>query len=257
MPMSEVFALCLLSGATLYHVPVSAVQAILAVERGPAVGAVCGNKDGSCDLGLGQINDGAWVPELARRFGISPAAVRDGLANDTCWNAQMTSWVLGQELEQAHGDLAKAIGNYHSRLPSEHWTYRTKAAAALEQLASNLAGIDRYRLPPSLNAASVVTAAPDLSDAPPSVTVPTTTAPLWDLANRLARDGAGTVRIGPIDAVLPSGVRSTRSAVSIIAGRPAERQEAGAGPKLVHITHPLPSRSGETGDVSPNLDRKH
>jgi hypothetical protein len=130
---------CLLAAATAYQLPVPALQAIQAVEGGRTGQEVCGNFDGSCDLGPFQVNDHAWVATLAARLGADQRLVRDTLRDDGCWNVQVASWILRQELDASAGDLETAIGNYHSHLPGEHMAYRRKVDAVLYRMQSGAA----------------------------------------------------------------------------------------------------------------------
>ena len=125
---------CLLSAALAFHVPVPAMEAIQVVEGGQAGQEVCGNVDGSCDLGPFQVNDRAWVDTIAGQLAVDPTVVRSTLKDDACWNAQVAAWILRQMLDEANGDLAVAVGDYHSHLPFENAVYRQKIAAAYDRL---------------------------------------------------------------------------------------------------------------------------
>ncbi len=132
--MASLTFTCLVAAAAVYHVSVPAMQAIRTVEGGQERQEVCGNWDGSCDLGPFQVNDKAWVDTLANTLHADREVVRSTLRDDGCWNAQVASWILKQELDQAHGDLPTAIGNYHSHLPVEHYAYEQKVSSVLQSI---------------------------------------------------------------------------------------------------------------------------
>ena len=76
----------------------------------------------SFDLGLMQVNS-QWL----RRFGISPEAALDPLAN-----IYFGGWILKQEIDR-HGDLRAAIGAYHSPTPARASRYADQVMAALKK----------------------------------------------------------------------------------------------------------------------------
>jgi len=76
----------------------------------------------SFDLGLMQVNS-QWL----RRFGISPEAALDPLAN-----IYFGGWLLKQEIAR-HGDIRAAIGAYHSPTPARASRYADQVMAALER----------------------------------------------------------------------------------------------------------------------------
>ena len=134
---------CLIAAAAAYQVSVPALQAIRTVEGGQERQEVCGNYDGSCDLGPFQVNDKAWVGTLAAALGANRQVVRATLRDDGCWNAQVASWILRQELDAAGGNQAEAIGNYHSHFRRPHYAYLRRVYPIIETL-------DPYEPPPAL-----------------------------------------------------------------------------------------------------------
>ncbi len=133
--MTSLSLSCLAAAAMAYHVSMPALQAIRTVEGGQQRQEVCQNYDGSCDLGPFQVNDKVWVHTLARALRADQESVRRNLRDDGCWNAQVASWILKLELDQAGGDLQAAIGNYHSRWRAEHDRYLRKIDMVLQSLS--------------------------------------------------------------------------------------------------------------------------
>jgi hypothetical protein len=107
-PVSAVTVACVMDAAHSQHVPLAAVVAIMAAENGQ-VGLVVANRNGTYDLGPGQINS-SWLSPLAQRR-ISESTIR----NNGCVNVMATAWIFRQAMEQTKGDVWAAIGRYHSR----------------------------------------------------------------------------------------------------------------------------------------------
>ncbi|MBL8470861.1 MAG: lytic transglycosylase domain-containing protein [Rhodocyclaceae bacterium] len=102
---------CWAAAAKRYGVPENLLRAIAHVESRFTAHAVrapyaAGNRDGSCDFGMLQINS-AWLPTLARA-GIS----RDDLF-DSCTNIQVGAWILSG-LIRHHGMTWEAVGAYNA-----------------------------------------------------------------------------------------------------------------------------------------------
>ncbi len=135
--MASLSLQCLMAAAVAYHVSVPALQAIRTVEGGQEGQEVCQNADGSCDLGPFQVNDRAWVDTLARSLHADRQTVRATLRDDGCWNAQVASWILHQEMTANRGDEQGAIGDYHSHFRSAHDHYLRKVDYVLQSLSPN------------------------------------------------------------------------------------------------------------------------
>ena len=123
---------CLALAATLNSLAPAVITAIHAVERG-GVGTVAHNRNGTEDLGPMQVNT-LWIPTIAAATGESRTAVRVRLINDPCFNATIAGAILARFLDETHGDLWRAIGFYHTRLPLQAARYQLAVAvAAAEQ----------------------------------------------------------------------------------------------------------------------------
>lgn len=128
--INQVFAACLLMAAQTYQVPPAALIGIYHVEGGK-VGQQVGNTNGSQDLGPMQINT-IWLPELAKRWGVSREHAKKWVRDDPCTNVGVAAWILKGHLNETK-NLARAIANYHSKTPSYGRVYRNKVIAQLDQ----------------------------------------------------------------------------------------------------------------------------
>jgi hypothetical protein len=109
--------------AAFYQLPPQALPAIHAVENGRA-GIVRRNRNGSEDLGLMQINT-LWLPLLSRGTGLSITRLRRALIQQECFNVAVAGAILRIYLHET-GDLAKAIGYYHSHTPALSEAYQAR-----------------------------------------------------------------------------------------------------------------------------------
>lgn len=128
--INQVFAACLLMAAQTYQVPPAALIGIYHVEGGK-VGQQVRNSNGSYDLGPMQINT-IWLPELSKRWGVSPEHAKKWLRDDPCTNVGVAAWILKGHLRETN-NLARAIAHYHSRTPRYGSVYRDKVIAQLDQ----------------------------------------------------------------------------------------------------------------------------
>lgn len=130
--MAVPFLACMALVATLYHLPPRALPAIHEVEGG-RVGSVHRNADGSDDLGPMQVNT-RWITPLARLIGTTEDAVRAHLTTDACFNIAAAGAILRAELIAAHGDLMRAIGDYHSHTTALNLAYQARVLDAARRL---------------------------------------------------------------------------------------------------------------------------
>jgi soluble lytic murein transglycosylase-like protein len=113
---------CMVAAATDYRLPVHALPAIQAAEGG-YIGAVRPDPDGSHDLGLMQVNT-RWVLPLARSMNLSPQTVSLRLILSPCFNIACAAIILRGYIEETHGNVWEAIGDYHSHTPGLNFAYR-------------------------------------------------------------------------------------------------------------------------------------
>jgi len=100
------------SVAAFYHLPPRVLPSIQAVEGGrPGLAHV--NQDGSRDLGVMQVNT-RWVQPLAWQTGMAPAVAQQRLLTDPCFNIAAAGAIMRIYINEAGGDLLRAVGYYHS-----------------------------------------------------------------------------------------------------------------------------------------------
>lgn len=130
--MATPFLACMTLVAAFYDLPPRILPAIHAVEGGRP-GLISTNTNGTEDLGVMQINT-VWVAPLARQTGLPEAQVRHRLTHEPCFNIATAGAILRTHLNSGDGDLMRAIGNYHSRTPDLHESYRQRVLAAARRL---------------------------------------------------------------------------------------------------------------------------
>lgn len=104
---------CATQIAEQYKIPLDVLKAIRRVESSgnPNVGRVCGNRNGTCDLGVMQINT-SWLPRLHKN-GISATL----LVSNQCMNIAVGAWVLASNIYQ-YGDMRAALSAYNTGKPA-------------------------------------------------------------------------------------------------------------------------------------------
>ena len=118
--------------AAFHHLPPRALPSIQAVEGG-RIGMVSPNTNGTSDLGLMQVNT-LWIAPIARHTGQSEDVVRARLIDDGCFNIAAAGAILRLYLNEAGGDLMRAVGYYHSHDPLRGAAYRDKVVASASRL---------------------------------------------------------------------------------------------------------------------------
>ena len=136
--MAVSYLACMALAASIYHLPPRVLPSIQAVEGGRP-GVVSQNSNGTQDLGVMQINT-IWLPALSRYTGLAEAEVRRRLIDRPCFNIAAAGAILRIYLNDADGDLMRAIGNYHSKTPLRHQDYRDRVMGAARRLFSAQAG---------------------------------------------------------------------------------------------------------------------
>lgn len=125
---------CLVRASEHFNIPIPVILGILRTEGG-RIGMESPNRNGTFDLGPMQINDRVWVPVLAQALGGDQTLARRILRDDGCANVVFGTWILQQHFQRT-GDMATAIGWYHSRTPVHMSRYQ-------ERFRQNLAEIMR------------------------------------------------------------------------------------------------------------------
>lgn len=123
---------CMLAAALRYHIPERVLPAIWEVEHGHA-GSIHSNTDGSVDMGLMQINS-LWLRPLAQIVNMTPTQTAARLVSDNCFNVAASALILRSFLDETHGNLMQAIGDYHSHTPELNQQYQRKILAEAQRL---------------------------------------------------------------------------------------------------------------------------
>lgn len=119
---------CLETATHAMKVPAVLVLGIMQVEGGKP-GQRVYNTNGSYDMGPMQVNSW-WLPRLAP-LGITARRLTD----DGCLNLTVGTAILASALKEAHGDIALAVGWYHSHTPALAGAYKDKVRRAIEGFA--------------------------------------------------------------------------------------------------------------------------
>jgi hypothetical protein len=126
--MSTPYLACLLAAASFYHLPPRVLPSIQAVEGG-RVGMIHANANGTADLGLMQVNT-IWIQPLAAYAHMAPAAVTVRLIEDPCFNIAAAAAIMRLNMDEAHNNLMRAVGFYHSHTPGLSQVYQQKVLTA-------------------------------------------------------------------------------------------------------------------------------
>ncbi len=126
------FLACMGLVAGLYHLPPRVLPSIQAVEGG-SPGLVHRNSNATEDLGVMQVNT-TWLWPLARYTHTDPATVYRRLRDDTCYNVAAAGAIMRTYLDETHGDLMRAVGNYHSHTPELNIAYQGLVMRSAQRL---------------------------------------------------------------------------------------------------------------------------
>ena len=107
-------SICLLAASQANDVPPKLLISVIAVEGGVS-GLASRNKNGTEDLGIMQINTGAWLKLVSDLFfdGNNEKAYMK-LRDDGCFNIYVGAWILGRAIRMEGGDIWQGVGRYHS-----------------------------------------------------------------------------------------------------------------------------------------------
>ena len=75
-----------------------------------------------------------WVPQFAAITGMTEDAVRARLIVDPCFNIAAAGAIMRVYLDEAGGDLLRAVGYYHSHTPERASEYQGKVLSAATRL---------------------------------------------------------------------------------------------------------------------------
>jgi hypothetical protein len=126
------FLACMALVAHLYALPPRVLPSIQHVEGGDA-GVIRPDANGTEDLGVMQVNT-IWLHPLAVYSGFSEAVVYRRLIGDPCFNIAASGAIMRTYLNEAHDDLMKAVGYYHSHTAVLSEEYVQQVLRAARQL---------------------------------------------------------------------------------------------------------------------------
>ena len=130
--MAVPFVACMALVASIYGLPPRVLPSIHHTEGGQP-GTVSRNANGTEDLGVMQVNT-VWLPALSAYTGLPQEAVRNRLIGSACFNIAAAGAIMRLYLDEAHGDLMRAVGYYHSHTPVLGQDYQAKVIAAARKL---------------------------------------------------------------------------------------------------------------------------
>jgi hypothetical protein len=132
--LAPLTAVCLAAAAHAYKIPQSYLYAVLAVEGG-RVGEAVLDKNGTSDLGPFQINT-SWGIAIARYWRLPVEEALILIRDDGCANAVVATAILRRCADESGGDMAAAVGLYHSHSARLAEQYRAKALSVLESITT-------------------------------------------------------------------------------------------------------------------------
>lgn len=130
MSLTSVLASCVMEAAAIYELPPKLIVSIIKVEGGK-IGTVSNNKNNTQDLGIMQINTGAWLNIISRaHFNGNRTLAYQQLRDNGCYNIHIGSWILRRSIDQGNGDFWYGVGRYHSATPVHNIRYQAKVKQA-------------------------------------------------------------------------------------------------------------------------------
>lgn len=137
--LAATLAACVMQAASVQQLPPELLVSIIKVEGG-APGVASKNSNSTEDLGVMQINTGAWLDLVARaHFNGDRAVAYRRLRDDPCYNVQVGAWILRRAIDQSPGDVWQGVGRYHSATPVYNQRYRELVQRAWLRLFPDLA----------------------------------------------------------------------------------------------------------------------
>ncbi|EMW3203334.1 lytic transglycosylase domain-containing protein [Escherichia coli] len=107
-------SICLFAASQANYVDPKLLVSVIATEGGYP-GLASRNKNGTEDLGIMQINTGAWLKLVSDSFFIGNSEkAYTKLKDDGCFNIYVGAWILGRSIRMEGGDIWQGVGRYHS-----------------------------------------------------------------------------------------------------------------------------------------------
>lgn len=137
-PFSTEVERCILPASQFHGVNHFVLRSILKIESGLKPGAVGKNRNGTVDVGIGQMNS-MHFRELAR-YGIAPEQLKDA-----CVGTYVAAWHLSKTIAR-YGNTWAGIAAYHSATP--YFNARYQALLNNEMVKSGLLDGPSMPVPP-------------------------------------------------------------------------------------------------------------
>jgi len=145
--VTAVLLSCVLQASSAVQVPPELLISVMSVEGGE-IGTVAHNRNATEDLGLMQINTGAWLDLVARaQFDGDRRQAYLRLRDDGCYNIEVGAWILSRAIADENGDLWAGVGRYHSSTPALQINYTARVKQAFRRLFSGAAAPRLTRTP--------------------------------------------------------------------------------------------------------------
>jgi soluble lytic murein transglycosylase-like protein len=125
---------CVLQASGAVQVPPEVLVSVMKVEGG-AVGVASKNTNQTEDLGIMQVNTGAWLGTAAKaHFDGNRELAYSRLRDDGCYNILVGAWILRKAIDEEGGDIWEGVGRYHSRTPSLKAGYKARVQRTYQKL---------------------------------------------------------------------------------------------------------------------------
>lgn len=138
VPLKAPTPACVVQAVNAHKLPLSIILALIKTEGGHP-GTIHQNSDKyrTHDLGVMQINDRTWIPEIANRdwHGDRRAAI-EAIKNDGCYNVMWGTEIFSRYVDETNGRYWLAVGYYNSHNDDPRIRYtKTVVRRFLEVLA--------------------------------------------------------------------------------------------------------------------------
>jgi soluble lytic murein transglycosylase-like protein len=125
---------CVLQASSTVEVAPQLLVSVMSVEGGES-GMASRNRNATEDLGLMQINTGAWLDLVARaQFDGNRRQAYLRLRDDGCYNIEVGAWILSRAIADEGGDVWAGVGRYHSSTPALKRSYQGQVRRAYYRL---------------------------------------------------------------------------------------------------------------------------
>ena len=134
---------CVVHAAVSHHLPLTVILALMRTEGGHP-GTVHPNYDKhgrvfSYDLGVMQINNTTWLPEIAQRdFGGNQKLAWETIRDNGCYNVMWGAEIFSRYVDEAQGRYWLAVGYYNSHTLGPRITYTRQVARRFMEVMSDL-----------------------------------------------------------------------------------------------------------------------